>query len=103
MNKEKKTVPYDYRSDLSCFFGLSYASWLTVPRVLMEAMPEEWQRKIAILLNEYEETFPNQPDLGTRVYVTNGKGKLTKTPPWLINYRHPDKAEIDRLRPKEAK
>ena len=28
---------------LSRWFGLSYASWLTMPRVMMEAMPEEWQ------------------------------------------------------------
>ena len=71
---------FDYKKDLSCWFGLSYASFCTIPRVLMEAMPDEWQEKMAILLHEYEEEFPNQPDLGTRVQITKG-GKLVKTPP----------------------
>ena len=80
------------------WFGLSYASWLTLPRVLMHEMPDEWQQKMADLLHEYEETFPNPPDLGTRVQVTY-RGKLTKTPGWLINYRHPDYAQINKLKP----
>jgi len=85
--------------DLSLWFGLSYASFLTLPRVLMEAMPEEWQRKIAVLLNEYNNTFPNQPDIGSRVQITK-HGKLIKTPSWLTNYRHPDRKIINSLRRK---
>lgn len=27
------------------WFSLSYAAWLTLPRVLMHEMPDEWQRK----------------------------------------------------------
>jgi hypothetical protein len=83
--------------DLQLWFGLSYASWLTLPRVLMEAMPIEWQGKVAALLNEYDEAFPNQPDIGTRVQITQS-GKLIKTPQWLINYRRPDREAIDKLR-----
>ncbi|MCR4307162.1 MAG: hypothetical protein NUV80_01220 [Candidatus Berkelbacteria bacterium] len=78
------------------WFGLSHASWLTLPRVLMHEMPDEWQGKMAELLNEYDAAFPNQPDLGTQVQVTH-KGKLTRTPSWLINYRHPEYKEIERL------
>lgn len=88
---------YDHRDDLQAWFGLSYASWLTIPRVLMGAMPPEWQQKMAALLHEYDEAFPNQPDMGTRVQVTQD-GKLVKAPHWLLNYRHPDKAKIDSLR-----
>jgi hypothetical protein len=55
---------------------------------------------MAVLLNEYDEAFPNQPNLGTRVLVTQGK-KLVKIPKWLLNYRHPDMAEIDKLRPRK--
>lgn len=84
-------------SALQCWFELSYASWLTLPRVLMEAMPVEWQDRMAALLNEYREAFPNQPDIGTRVQVTRD-GKLIPTPDWLINYRRPNRAEIDELR-----
>lgn len=28
--------------------GLSYASWLTLPRVLMQAMPDEWQERAGV-------------------------------------------------------
>ena len=88
---------YDQREDLGCWFGLSYASWLTMPRVMMEAMPKEWQQRMARLLNEYEDAFPNQPDIGTRVQITK-HGKLVKALPHLLNYRHPDKAKIDAMR-----
>jgi len=85
---------------LSYWFELSYASWLTIPRVLMEAMPDEWQDKMAALLEEYDATFPNQPEVGTRVQVTDLSGKLIPTPHWLINYRRPIKNEIDKVRGK---
>lgn len=81
------------------WFSLSYASFLTLPRVLMHAMPDEWQAKMAELLEQYDDAFPNRPDFGTRVQVTVA-GKLVQTPGWLINYRHPDLGMIDRLRGK---
>ena len=87
----------DYKDDLDCWFNLSYASWLTLPRVLMRAMPEEWQVKMAQLLFEYDAAFPNQPDIGTRVQITKA-GKLIKTPEWLINYRRPHYDKINELR-----
>lgn len=104
MNKSRK-ISYNTRGlghdDLSRYFGLSYATWLTLPRVLMEQMPDEWQGKMAALLNEYQETFPNQPDLGTQVRCTDLDNRLVKTPQWLINYRHPNLEEINKLRGKE--
>lgn len=89
-------------NDLSCWFGLSYASFLTLPRVMMEAMPEEWQKKMAVLLNEFDDAFPNQPDIGTRVQITQN-GKLIKTPEWMINYRHPDYAIINHIKNRPLK
>jgi hypothetical protein len=88
---------FDYRKSLSCWFGLTYASWLTMPRVLMEAMPEDWQERMAVLLNEYDDAYPNKPDIGTRVQIV-ADGKLIKCPPWLLNYRHPDRSEISKMR-----
>jgi len=79
------------------WFGLSYASFLTLPRVLMHEMPEEWQDKMTDLLEEFGETFPNQPNIGTRVQATKD-GKLIKFPEWIINYRRPDKEQINKLR-----
>ena len=84
--------------ELSQWFSLSYSSFLTLPRVLMEAMPDEWQGKMAALLNDYDNTFPNRPEgMGSRVQITQD-GKLTKTPKWMLNYRHPDRQAINALR-----
>lgn len=79
------------------WFSLSYASFLTLPRILMHAMPDDWQERMTALLEEYDAAFPNQPDIGTRVQCVHGK-KLSKFPAWLLNYRRPDQAEIDKLR-----
>ena len=82
---------------LNRWFGLSYSGWLTLPRVLMQEMPIRWQNEMAKLLEEYDNTFQNMPDIGTRVYITRN-GKLTKAPPWLLNYRYPDIKMIMRLK-----
>jgi hypothetical protein len=80
------------------WFGLSYSSFLTMPRVLMHEMPDEWQSKMAGLLEEYDETFRHWPSgMGTRVQVTIN-GKMVKTPEWLINYRHPNFEKIRELK-----
>lgn len=82
------------------WFGLSRASWLTLPRILMHEMPDEWQRDMARLLNEYCDAFPNQPDLGTRVSALTPSGKLRAMPYWVGEYRHPQNAadEIKAMR-----
>ena len=83
---------------LARWWGLSYASWLTVPRVLMQAMPAEWQERAGVLLAEYSAAFPNTPDLTVGVTVRGPDGKLVAMPQWLNNYRHPKQAEIDKCR-----
>jgi hypothetical protein len=40
------------------FFGLSYSSYLVLPRTALQSAPDEWQRKFVDLLNELEEMFP---------------------------------------------
>ncbi len=83
---------------LSEWFSLSYSSFLTLPRVLMEAMPDEWQGRMAALLEEYDDAYTNWPDIRVQVRITDGSGRMIKTPRWLINYRHPDRAAIEALR-----
>lgn len=79
------------------WFGLSRASWLTLPRTMMHEMPDEWQDKMADLLNEWSDTWDSsdmpQPSVSAR-----DKGKFTKWPAWLLNYRHPNKKEIQKLK-----
>lgn len=82
-------------SKLWQFFGLSYAQWLTMPRVLMHAMSDDWQERIAVLLEEYDRTWANVPSFGTAVRTTDTNGKMVKAPMWLNNYRHPDYALIE--------
>ncbi len=77
-----------YESPVHDWFGLSYASFLTLPRILMQEMPLDWQNRMVGLLREYEEEFPNQPDIYTRVQIVKD-GKLIKTPIWLLAYRRP--------------
>jgi hypothetical protein len=92
-----ESLEFDQRKDLACWFGLSYASFLVLPRVLMQDMPTEWQERMAVLLNEYDDAFPNQLDIGTSVRATYN-GRLTKMPSWLLNYRHPARDELAKLR-----
>lgn len=93
------TVEIEGREKLWNWFGLDRASFLIIPRVLLHEMPDEWQSKLADLLNEYDQTFSNWPDdWGCRAQLTSN-GKLTPTPSWLLDYRHPDREQINQLRP----
>jgi hypothetical protein len=83
------------------WFELSRASWVTIPRVLLHEMPDEWQDKMAALLEEYKNTFTNWPEgIGTRVQITDC-GHLTSAHNWLNNYRYPAKGKIATLRSNE--
>jgi hypothetical protein len=78
------------------WFGLSRASWLSVPRVLMHEMPDEWQEQMAALLEQLSETFPNAPLDEIHVSVKE-RGKFVSMPDW-IGYRYPDKEALDSFR-----
>src|SRR5574341_1370059 len=43
--------------ELWTWFGLSYAGWLTLPRVMMHEMPDDWQMRMAQLLREWDEAW----------------------------------------------
>lgn len=49
---------------LHCWFGLSYAQYLTIPRTAMQSMPDEWQGKMAKLLKEMDERIDWYPREG---------------------------------------
>jgi hypothetical protein len=96
-NPNTSVIDREGHEKLWGWFGLSYASFLVLPRVLMQEMPDEWQGKMADLLSEYGETFPNQFKMGTTVRATRNS-RLTKMPEALLNYRHPDREAIDKMR-----
>lgn len=88
-----------YRKDLWLWFGLSYASFLVMPRVSMHAMPDEWQEKMAELLHEYNDTIDTAA-FGVHSCFVTAKGrdnKFMKMPEELVNYRHPRKETIETL------
>ncbi|BAK75788.1 hypothetical protein NH8B_0956 [Pseudogulbenkiania sp. NH8B] len=94
---DRPDYPNAGKEALWFWFGCSRASFLTLPRVMMHAMPDQWQCQMAELLEQYDNTFPNQPDIGTRVQAVQGT-RLVKFPEWVLNYRHPDHAAIDATR-----
>ena len=88
---------YDRRADLQCWFGLSYASFCVLPRVLMEAMPSEWQSKMAELLREYSEAFDTGDLPSAHVSAREGN-RFTKWPDWLLDSPHPSQSVIEEIR-----
>lgn len=82
------------RQRLWGWFGLSYASFLTLPRVLMHAMPDDWQDRMAALLEEYEDTFDTS-DLPSAFVSARRDNRFMKWPHWLLKYRRPDRQAIE--------
>ncbi len=82
------------------WFGIDRASFLTLPRVLMHEMPDNWQAKMAKLLEEYDDAFPGIYGDGVSHPTVQARknGRLIRWPEWLLNYRYPDKETIDQLR-----
>lgn len=63
------------------FFGLSYCSHLVLPRVLLQSMPAEWQRKLVVLIAEMDAAFADveRPDFyDVRAAVEKTAGELDK-------------------------
>lgn len=54
----------DPSSDMECWWSLSYAQFLTLPRVAIQSMPTEWQDKLAALLNEMDDRLDWRPEEG---------------------------------------
>ncbi len=81
------------------WFGLSRASWLTLPRVLMHEMPDDWQASMAELLHEYDQTYRNLPGHSVVVQVKKD-GKFTAMPDWVA-YRYPDMEAIESFKAKQ--
>lgn len=44
------------------WFGLSYASYLVVPRTVLQSMPHDWQSRLIALMDEMNETIDWMPE-----------------------------------------
>ncbi|WP_186445744.1 hypothetical protein [Paenibacillus cremeus] len=45
------------KKDIHLWFGLTYAQYLTIPRSVLQSMPEDWQHKFVELLEELGDTY----------------------------------------------
>lgn len=82
------------------WFGIDRASFLTMPRVLMHEMPDEWQEKMATLCEEWDAHWKWPDDFPYPKVMAHRNGKFTSWPDWLLNYRRPDfnRAKIEALK-----
>src|ERR1700744_1906665 len=80
--------PIGQSDALECWWSLSYAHWLTVPRVAMKSMPTEWQDKMAALLEELDDRIDWRPEDGIYwVSFRKDDGRFAALPE-IGNYRH---------------
>ncbi len=78
------------------WFELSYAQFLTIPRIIMQSMPLGWQRDVVRLLREMDNTFDWRPKEGRWwVSLRGDNGKYGKLDYNICNYRH---GNVDHLR-----
>jgi hypothetical protein len=69
------------------WFGLSYASWLVLPRIALQSMPLEWQAKFFAMVREMEEMIEYPGGYTGQFAVTMKNGnKFVKN--CLPHYRH---------------
>ena len=76
------------------WFGLSYASFLVLPRVLMHEMSDEWQAEMAALLREFDAVYLHLELPEMKVQAVGPKSRFMRWPHWLLDYRHPDRETV---------
>lgn len=63
------------------YFGLSYASWLALPRLTLQEMPKNWQARFVALLEEAEAMgVLHRPE--TKITVVGPDGKYQNGEHW---------------------
>lgn len=72
----------DLRLDVNSWFGLSYSSYLVLPRLFLENMPEEWQCDFIALLNELYETLDIDESYSGEYNVTYKLNKKFSNDPY---------------------
>jgi len=68
------------------FFGLSYASYLVLPRAVLQSMPVSWQLKLIQILRELDESRGGYCQDRYAVNVRGPMGLFQKDP--MAEYRH---------------
>ena len=53
---------YGFNDSIHRYFGLSYASWLVMPRTLLQSMPRSWSEPFADMLGDFDDHWSGLPD-----------------------------------------
>lgn len=87
MSTEKDApICLDDDQPLHTWFGLSYAQYLTIPRSVMQSMPDDWQARMAQCLEELDEAIDWRPKEGRYfVQLRDDEGKYQSDP--LMDYQ----------------
>ena len=79
MENKKEYTTSTGSNKLHSWWSLSYAQYLTIPRTVLQSMPDEWQGKMAELLEELDERIDWRPKEGRYYcYLRNDKGQFVK-------------------------
>lgn len=76
----KKLEPFYTRSDdgpMHTWFGLTYSSYLVLPRPLVQCMPTRWQKQLVKLLNEIQNDMADHIERYEDDYIVLLRSKLS--------------------------
>lgn len=74
------------RQAVHCWFGLSYANYLVLPRLVLQSMPGGWQRRFVELLREADQRYGPHLEGDYCVKLRGEAGRFVADP--LADYRH---------------
>lgn len=80
MKKPKPII--ENEEPIHSYFGLSYASYLVIPRSVLQTMPTNWQKKFCELLNQIPEVISEhwEPEGFYHVQLRDAKGRYISDP-----------------------
>jgi len=73
------------RDGIHEYFNLTYASYLVLPRTVLQSMPDTWQADFVEMLEKIPRTLDYTEVDNYRVMATDAKGKFVKDD--LANYQ----------------
>jgi hypothetical protein len=71
-----------------------------MPRAFMHEMPDRWQRRMAVLLREWDQTWDWPDEMPSPTVTAKQGNRYTKWPEYVLNYRHPDSSFIESMKAK---
>jgi len=83
--KHPKSLP-EHPEAIHYWFELSYAQYLTIPRSVLQSMPNEWQKVFVKCLEELDDKIDWRPKGGRYwVCLKDSKGRYVHDP--LMDYK----------------